>query len=126
MKFAIKILIAAAAVCAFAAPSSAYTINGTIPVGRNGIAVNLQRPIPTSNVKLTVTFPQPLSDGIRYLVTFCVGRKMTSCQPAIQVPGGQQIVGFYYYLSLSPPDSVWLGQGTGAAVPYVVDVEYLP
>jgi len=111
MKLAIKAVVAAATLCAFVGPASAYTINGTIPVGRNGVAVNLQRPIPASDVKLTLTIPQPLSDGIRYLVSFCVG--------------GQQIVVFYYYLSLSSPYSVWLGQGTGAAVPYVLDVEYL-
>lgn len=126
MKTAIKIITIGAVTCALATPAFAYALNGTIPVNKDGVALNLQKPIPSGNVKLTVKIPGKLSAGIPYLVTFCVGRKVSSCQPAVQVPGGQDIVVFYYSTSLSPPNQVWLGQGTSAPVPYTVDVEYLP
>ena len=126
MKAAIKSVIAGAATCALATPAFAYTLNGTIPVSKNGVALNLQKPIPRGSVKFTVTIPGKLSAGIPYLVTFCVGPKVSSCQPPVQMPGAQQIVVFYYSTSLSSPNKVWLGQGTGAPVPYVVEVEYVP
>ena len=88
MKTAIKIITIGAVTCALATPAFAYALNGTIPVNKDGVALNLQKPIPSGNVKLTVKIPGKLSAGIPYLVTFCVGRKVSSCQPAVQVPGG--------------------------------------
>ena len=124
MQFAIKILIGAAAVCALATPASAYTINGTVPGGN--VAIDLHKPIPPGGyVKFTLTIPQELSVGIHYSVEFCLGPKMNSCQPAIVVPGGQQIIVFYESAAASNYGKVWLGQGTSAAVPYVLDVEYV-
>jgi hypothetical protein len=125
MQFAIKILIGAAAVCAWAAPASAYTINGTGP-GGGSVAVDLHKPIPPGGyVKFTLTIPQELSAGIHYSVGFCLGPKMNSCQPGIVVPGGQQIIVFYESAAASTYGKVWLGQGTSAAAPYVLDVEYV-
>jgi len=132
MKFAIKVLIAIAAMCAFAAPAFAYTINGTIPGGKvSYTAVNLKKPIPLNNwVKLTISIPQKLYHGTVYAVTFCVGQKISSCTGGYAfslIPGGQQNVVFYdakAFSSLGYP--IWLGTGLADPVPYVIDVDYIP
>jgi len=131
MKTAIKSMMIGAAVCTVAAPAFAYTLTGTIPAfsaptkppNTGAVLVNLQKPIATSYVKLTITAPQALSLGIGYGVTVSVGPKSNSCSLAVVVPSGRQVV-LYYYSGDFKYYGIWLGQGTAAAVPYIIDVEY--
>jgi hypothetical protein len=132
-KIAMKAMIAATAACTVAAPAFAYTLTGTIPAfsappkpPNTGMAQVHLQPAPAGYVKLTVTIPQALSLGIGYGVTFCVGPTPTSCGPNTpNIPSGHQIV--VYYDAVRPVSYVvWLGQGTAAAVPYVIEVDYGP
>jgi hypothetical protein len=111
-------------------PAFAYTQNGTIPSGT--AQIHLQQPIPKNGyVKLTLTIPQVSSAGIHYSVAFCVGPPTSNCFQISSVsrfpviPGGQQITVIYDSPTLSV-SSIWLRQETSAAVPYTLDVEYLP
>jgi hypothetical protein len=131
MKTAIKSMMIGVAACAFAAPAFAYTLTGTIPAFSSptkppktgAVLVNVQKPIATSYVKLTITAPQALSLGIAYGVAVCVGPKLNSCPLPVVVPSGRQVV-LYHYSGDFKYYGIWLGQGTAAAVPYIIDVEY--
>jgi hypothetical protein len=131
MKTAIKAMMIGVAACAFAAPAFAYTLTGTIPAfsvptkppNTGAVLVNLQKPIATSFVKLTITAPQALSLGIPYAVKVCVGPNLNSCPLAVVVPSGRQ-VSVYYLSGDFKYYGIWLSQGTAAAVPYIIDVEY--
>jgi hypothetical protein len=132
MKTALKTMMIGVAACAFAAPAFAYTLTGTIPAfstptkppNTGAVLVNLQKPIATEYVKLTITAPQALSLGIGYTVRVCVGPNLNSCPLAVAVPpGGRQVV-LYYLATDFKYYGIWLGQGTAAAVPYIIDVEY--
>jgi hypothetical protein len=125
MKIAIKAMIAGAAVCAFAVPASAYTVNGTVPSGQ--VTFTVQKPTtPHQNhLKLTLTFPQVKSAGIPYSVGVCVAyaNNPSPCPLPQDVSGGEQIIAIYL---ATEEYKVTLGQATIAAVPYVLNVVYVP
>jgi hypothetical protein len=132
MKIAIKAMIAGAAVCAFAAPASAYTINGTIPgKTKNMIANHLQKPPSAKgNLKLTFSSP-PVNAGVPYVVGFCLAAASAPAsnpcgsEVGLYVLPGQQLIVFVAS-NFYPNYVVWVGQGTNAAVPYTLDVDYIP
>jgi len=128
-----KTAIAAAIIglCAFASPAFAYTQNGTIPAGVLGhpnsgtTQIHLQQPIPRNGyVKLTVKIPNVLSVGIHYETGFCLGPTPNCPQLSPVIPGGQQITVIYESGTLSA-NGIWLRQPTSAAVPYILEVDYL-
>ena len=132
MKTVLKTMMIGVAACAFAAPAFAYTINGTIPGTSPPIAIHLQKP-PSSKgyLKLTVSSP-PVNAGVPYAVNFCVNyasaphpcSSTTKGAGSLIVPGQQAIV--FVPASIYPKEIIWIGQGTAVAVPYVVDVDYMP
>jgi hypothetical protein len=131
MKIAIKATMLSVAACAFAAPAFAYTINGTIPAN-SLVAIHFQQP-PSSKgyLKLTVSSP-PVNAGVPYAVSFCVNyasaphpcSSTTKGAGSLIVPGQQAIV--FVPASIYPKEVIWIGQGTAVAVPYIVDVDYIP
>jgi hypothetical protein len=134
MKTAIKTMMIGIAACAFAAPAFAYTISGTIPGNtRNMTPVHLQKPPSKGGyLKLTLAAP-PANVGIGYSVSYCVSP--ASSPPShpcfssnvagfVIVPGQQTIV--FVNASIYPNYVIWLGTGLSAAVPYTVDVDYVP
>jgi hypothetical protein len=132
MKALIKTMMAGIAACAFAAPAFAYTINGTIPGNSPLIAIHLQQPpSPKGFLKLTFSSP-PVNAGVPYTVNFCVNfasaphpcSSTTLAAASLIVPGQQAIV--FVPASLYPKEVVWIGQGTNVAVPYSLDVDYIP
>ena len=132
MKTTIAGAVTAAGLCALAGPVFAYTLNGTIPAGVLGhpgsgtAQIHLRQPVPQKGyVKLTFTLPQAVSAGIGYDVGFCVGPTSDCFQTAQSIPGGQQITAIYE-TTLVAADGIWVHQGTSAAVPYTLDVDYLP
>jgi hypothetical protein len=134
MKLAIKAIVATAALCAFAAPAFAYTISGTIPGNsRNMTAVHFQKPPSTAEyLKLTLSAP-PANVGVGYSVGYCISRASApASQPCsspnmaglVIVPGQQTIV--FVGANVYPSFVIWLGTGLRDAVPYTVDVDYVP
>jgi hypothetical protein len=136
MKTAFKILIAIPAVCAFAAPASAYTLTGTIPGHtRNLTAVHLQKPPSAGGIlKLTLSAP-PVNVGTSYVVNFCIAlASLPASNPCAAssttqaglfiVPGRQTIV--FVFANSYPDFVIWLGTGLSAAAPYTIDVDYIP
>jgi hypothetical protein len=132
MKTTIAAAAVAAGLCALASPVFAYTLKGTIPAGVLGhpdsgtAKIELQQPVPQDTyVKLTFTLPQAVSAGVRYDVGFCVGPTTNCFQTAQSIPGGQQITAIYLTATIKAY-GIWVHQGTSAAVPYTLDVDYLP
>jgi len=132
MKTTIAAAVIATGLCALAGPVFAYTVNGTIPAGELGhpdsgtAQIHLRQPIPqTGYVKLTFTLPQAVSAGIGYDVGFCVAPTSNCFQTAQSIPGGQQITAIYYTTFVAA-NGIWVHHGTSAAVPYTLDVDYLP
>jgi hypothetical protein len=136
MKTALKTIVIGIAACAFAAPASAYTINGTVAGNsRNWTAIHLQKPpSPNGYLKLTLSAP-PANVGVGYSVGFCIAlasmRASSPC-PAISsteagllvVPGQPTIV--FIDANTYPNYVVWVRTGLRAAVPYSLDVDYVP
>jgi hypothetical protein len=128
LKIAMKAIIATVAVGAFVAPAFAYTLTGNVPGNnRNGVQVNLQKPIPTTGyLKFTLKIPQATSGAIGYAVGLCVGRNANACGTAeVAIPGGEQVV-VIYDANTFPSSGFWLRTGLGNAVPYVLDVDHIP
>jgi hypothetical protein len=137
MKTAIKAMMLGVAACAFAAPAFAYTLTGTIPGGVQGkpsksVAIQLQKPPSTKGfLKLTVSSP-PVNANVPYTVTFCVDFASaaypcstgTTAALSLVVPGQQAVVFIPTYIY--PKEVIWIGHGTAVAVPYIVDVDYIP
>jgi hypothetical protein len=142
METAIKTMVigVAACACAFAAPAFAYTLTGTIPGVIRGqqpkhVAINLQKP-PSSAAYLKLTLSSPLVNaGVGYSVDFCVAPASAPvthpCStPAnvgsgfLVVPGQQAIV--FVHPNVYPNNVIWVGQGTFVAVPYSLEVDYVP
>ena len=139
MKTAIKTMMVGVVACAFAAPAFAYTLTGTIPGVIRGqlpisVAIHLQKPPGPGFLKLTLSSP-PVNAGVAYDVSFCVGPASAPvthpCSTAsnigsgfIVLPGQQVIV--FVSTNSYPNDVIWVGQGTFVAVPYSLDVDYIP
>jgi hypothetical protein len=131
MKTVINTMMIGIAACAFAAPAFAYTLNGTIPATKppKWVAIHLQKPPSSSGyLKLTLSSP-PVSAGVPYSVNLCFGPASTpvSCGSNagfLVLPGQQSIV--FVAASIYPNDVIWVQQGTTVAVPYSVDVDYIP
>jgi len=134
MKVLVKTMLVGLAACAFAAPASAYTLSGTIPGNtRNMTAIHFQKPPSTGGyLKLTLSAP-PANVGVGYSVGYCISRAAApASQPCsspnmaglVVVPGQQTIV--FVGASVYPNFVLWLGTGLRAAVPYTVDVDYVP
>ena len=134
MKTAIKTMMIGVAVCAFAAPAFAYTINGTIPGNTNKYtAIHLQKPPSTGGfLKLTLSAP-PANVGTGYAVGFCIALESsvasrpcyTTNMPGLVIVPGQQTIVFINANSY-PYNVIWVKTGLGVAVPYSVDVDYIP
>jgi hypothetical protein len=134
MKIAMKAMIAGAAIVAVSTQAFAYTLSGTIPGNsRNMTAVHFQKPPSTGGyLKLTLSAP-PANVGVGYSVGYCISRASApASQPCsspnmagfVIVPGQQTIV--FVNASVYPNYVIWLGTGLRAAVPYTVDVDYVP
>jgi hypothetical protein len=135
MKTAIKTMMLGIAACTFAAPAFAYTINGTIPSSRNWTAIHLQKPPSTGGfLKLTLSAP-PANVGTSYAVSFCIALKsMPASNPCpatssteaglLVVPGQPTTV--FVLANAYPNFVVWVRTGLSAAVPYSLDVDYIP
>ena len=136
MKTAIKAMMLGVAACAFAAPAFAYTLTGTIPAGIRGVppvAVSIQLQQPPSSVsylKLTLSSP-PVYPSVKgrvpYVVGFCVGPASDSCISNggfLVVPGQQTIMFVSSYIF--PGDVIWIEANEPFAVPYSLDVDYIP
>jgi hypothetical protein len=133
MKTAIKTIMIGVAACAFAAPAFAYTINGTIPGNtRNMTAIHLQKPpSPNGYLKLTLSAPDT-NVGVGYSVAFCISPASSPAShpcpsngPGLLVVPGQPTIVFVY-ANIYPSYVVWVGTGLRAAVPYILDVDYIP
>jgi len=126
MKKAIKILIAITAMCAFAAPASAYTLTGTLPPNGKLVAIHLHKPIPHNLIKLTLSGPPgpPNTPGVSYpfTLTFCRG---SYCPMPIYAPQGQQMIAAFNQGTLQNY-TLTLSQSSKVAVPYSLDVEVIP
>jgi len=133
MKLAVRAIIATAALCASAAPASAYTINGTIPGNsRNMTAIHLQKPPSTGGyLKLTLSAP-PANVGVGYAVSFCISPASSPAShpcpsngPGLLVVPGQPTI-IFVLANIYPNYVVWVGTGLRASVPYTLDVDYIP
>lgn len=133
MKTAIKTMMVGVAACAFAAPTFAYTLTGTIPGNtRNMTAIHLQKPPGNGYLKLTLSAP-PANVGVGYSVGFCVSlASLPASNPCalntqsgfLVVPGQPTTV--FINTNAYPSYVVWVGTGLRAAVPYTLDVEFIP
>jgi hypothetical protein len=128
MKTVLKAIAAGIAVGALTVPAFAYTISGTIPSGRRSVVINLHKPIPPGFVRLTMTAP-PKNAGVPYDLSFCIGPAANPCglptDHDFTVPEGQTRVEVVPATFFSGNIFV-VGQGTRVAVPYSVQVDYLP
>jgi hypothetical protein len=129
MKFAIKILVAAAAACAFAAPASAYTLAGVIPPSSppKPVTLNLHQPIPKGLI-LFIFYAPPVNAGVAYAIDFCIGPAFNPCglptSTVVTVPKGQSR---HLIVDSSVFAHIFVaGQGTFKPVPYVVNVTPIP
>jgi hypothetical protein len=133
MKTAIKTMMVGIAAWAFAAPAFAYTLTGTIPGNtKNMTAIHLQKPPGQGFLKLTLTAP-PANVGIGYAISFCVG---LASSPASGPCASNTQAGLYFKPGQSatvlvtstiyPTHVVWVGTGLKAAVPYSLDVDFIP
>jgi hypothetical protein len=139
MNTAIKTMMLGIAACAFAAPAFAYTLTGTIPGVIRGqqpkaVAINLQKPPGGGYLKLTLSSPL-VNAGVPYSVGFCVAPPSAPvthpCSTPtdrgsgfLVVPGQQAIV--FVSTNIYPNSVVWVEQGTFVAVPYSLEVDYIP
>src|SRR5579862_2402363 len=126
MKIAITSLLLGAAICAFAVPARAYTINGTIPPHSppKPVLINLPKPLPPGILKLTFTAP-PVNAGVRYVITLCIGPAAHPCGLPLSVLEGQQAV-VPIDSNLMATSVISVAQGTRVAVPYILEVDTLP
>jgi hypothetical protein len=126
VKTATKILIAVTAMCAFAAPASAYTLTGTLPPNGKPVVIQLQKPIPHNLIKLTLSGPPgpPNSPGVSFpfVLTFCRG---SYCPLAIYAPQGQQMIATFDQGTLQNY-TITLGQPSKVVVPFTLEVEVIP
>jgi len=135
MKTAIKTMMVGVVACAFAAPAFAYTLTGTI-LGdtRNWTAIHLQKPPGNGYLKLTLSAP-PANVGVGYSVGFCINLaslpasdpcpfQSTGADPLLVVPGQPTTV--FVLSNIYPDYVVWVKTGLRAAVPYTLDVDFIP
>ena len=130
MKLAIKAVIAAAALCAFAGPAAAYTLAGVIPPSSppKPVVLHLHQPIPKGLI-LFIFYAPPVNAGVNYAIDFCIGPSFNPCglptSTVVSVPRGQSrhlIVDSAIFAH----DVFVAGQGTKKPVPYVVNVKPIP
>jgi hypothetical protein len=123
------------AACVFAAPSSfAYTLTGTIPGNaRNWTAIHLQKPPANGGfLKLTLSAP-PANAGTPCAVSFCIS---LASLPASNPCASTTLAGPYVLTSQPTAvfvtaniyryDVVSIKTGLAAAVPYTMDVDFMP
>ena len=133
MKTATKIMMVGVAACAFAAPAFAYTLTGTIPGNtRHMTAIHLQQPPGIGFLKLTLSAP-PANVGVGYGVSFCVSLASLpasnpcalTTQAGLLVLSGQSAT-MFVASTIYPTSVVWVGTGLRVAVPYTLDVDFIP
>jgi hypothetical protein len=133
MKTRIQIIAAittAFALLTFSVPEArAYiTLNGMVPVGRNGIVILQAHKLSgttTDTLKFKFTAPS-FNAGVSYALSFCIGPATNPCglptSYVVQVPGGEE------RLAVVPASTfannvLVVGQGTTRPVPYSVTME---
>jgi hypothetical protein len=128
MKLAIKAIVATAALCAFAAPAFAYTINGVIPPSAppKPVVVHLRQPIPPG--KILFRFYAPPA-AVPYALDFCIGPSFNPCgfstSTDVIVPAIEQRL-LIIDANVFAHNILVVKQGTRKPVPYSVTVEFMP
>jgi len=127
MKFAIKALIAAAAVlCACADPASAsYDLYGLIPPASPPKPVVLHLPSISKGYILLIFYAPPTNVGVDYTIDFCIGPAFNPCglptATVVTVPKGQSR-SLVVDSSIFDHDIFVVEQATSKPVPYEVNV----
>ena len=130
MKTAIKAIVAAAALCAFAAPASAYTLAGVIPPSSppKPVTLHLHQPIPKGLI-LFIFYAPPVNAGVAYAIDFCIGPAFNPCglptSTVVTVPRGQTRI-LVVESNIFAHNIFVASQGTKKPVPYVVNVKPIP
>jgi hypothetical protein len=127
MKIAVKIAIAAGALCALASHAFAYTLSGVIPPASppKPVVLHLHTPLPPGRMLLRFYAP-PVNAGVNYAIDFCIGPAFNPCglptSTTVTVPRGQTRL-LVVESSIFTNNIFVAGQGTKRPVPYVVTVQ---
>lgn len=129
LKACVAISVALALLTLCIPEARAYiTLNGMVPVGRNGIVILQAHKLSgatTDTLKFKFTAPT-FNAGVAYALSFCIGPASNPCglptSYVVQVPGGEERLAVVP-ASVFANNVLVVGQGTARPVPYSVTIE---